>query len=89
MLSCLTTHLMFPHKNYVWNRVGISPRLPNPRRPWQIMELLNSTEAVGMLSGFRITPPEFQGGRRAMQEHNPTVCWVSTANAPRCGNPVR
>jgi hypothetical protein len=59
---------MCPHKNYIWHRVRISPRSWDRREPWEIKELKKGTKAVGMLSGFRITPPGFQEERRAVEK---------------------
>jgi len=47
----------------------MGPRRWERGEPWELEELKKWTKAVGMLSCFRITPPEFQEGRRVMKDH--------------------
>ena len=60
----LTTLIWFPHKTYIWQRVRITPHLLNPSRLWKHKGLEKRTDEVGMLYGFRITPPGLQEERR-------------------------
>ncbi len=56
----------FRAKTYIWHRVRISPHLLDPYSPCQIMGLEKNAEVVGMLYGFRITPPGFQEGTQTL-----------------------
>jgi hypothetical protein len=41
----------------IWHRARMTAHVPNRSRPWINNELQGGTEEVGMLYGFRITPP--------------------------------
>ncbi len=87
-LSVSSSTIWFPCENLYLASGPFKPPPVGPQRAMGNQELKNRTKAVGMLSGFRIRPSEFQVGWQAVKEHIQIACRVSTAT-PRFGNTVR
>ncbi len=81
-----TTLIWFPHKNYIWQRVRITPHPPNRLNLWINKNLQKRTDEVGMSYGFRITPLGLQEtGERSDRSSVGAYRWargLSIANAP-------
>ncbi len=87
-LSVSSSTIWFPCENLYLASGPFKPPPVGPQRAMGNQELKKRTKAVGMLSGFRIRPSEFQEGWQAVKEHIQIACRVSTAT-PRFGNTVR
>jgi hypothetical protein len=57
-------YMVSSRKPCIWHRVRITSHPLNPSRLWNDKGLLKTTEKIGLLYGFRITPPGLQGGNQ-------------------------